>query len=67
MGIHNLMKYMKSNDQVQLLQYESGDKIYMSNIVYFDITYKLIEIYNINIGIDFLHNFTYSNFPHIIL
>ena len=23
---------------------------------------KLIEIYNINIGIDFLHNFTYSNF-----
>ena len=46
MGIHNLIKYLKSHDHLQLFQYETGDKIYVSNIVYYDITYKLIEIYN---------------------
>lgn len=46
MGIHNLIKYLKSYDHLQLFQCETGDKIYVSNIVYYDITYKLIEIYN---------------------
>ena len=46
MGIHNLIKYIKTNKQIALLQCESGNNIYISNIVYFDTTYKLIEIYN---------------------
>lgn len=46
MGIHGLISYIKNYDQVQLFQYESGNKIYLSNIGYFDATYKLIDIYN---------------------
>lgn len=46
MGIHNLIKYINTNNTINLAQCESGNNIYISNIVYFDITYKLIEIYN---------------------
>ena len=48
---------MKTYDQIQLLQYESGNKIYMSNVVYFDITYKLIEIYNTFLRINTTKNY----------
>lgn len=45
MGIHNLLKYIGADDMMNLTQRESGNNIYISNILYFDITYKLIEIY----------------------
>ena len=46
MGIHNLLKYIRTDGNVNLTQCESGKNIYISNIIYFDVTYKLIEIYN---------------------
>ena len=46
MGIHNLIRYIHNSNQLDLSQCVSGDNIYISNIVYFDITYKLIEMYN---------------------
>lgn len=46
MGIHNLIKYINIKNSINLAQCESGNNIYISNIVYFDMTYKLIEIYN---------------------
>lgn len=51
MGIHNLIKYISASNPINLAQCESGKNIYISNIVYFDITYKLIEIYNKYIGL----------------
>ena len=47
MGIHNLLKYIKSyTDDNKLTQICRGNSIYVSSIVYFDFTSKLIELYN---------------------
>ena len=60
MGIRKLIKYINTNNNyINLAQKESGNNIYISNIIYFDITYKLIEMYNkfmqssSNINVDF--------------
>lgn len=60
MGIHNLIKYIKTNKRVALLQCESGNNIYISNIVYFDTTYKLIEIYNKFMSLNINSNVNYE-------
>ena len=46
MGIHGLTGYIKSSNCSQLSQCESGNNLYVSNIVYYDLTYKLIDLYN---------------------
>ena len=46
MGIHKLLSYLKSTDDLCFPQYESKQNIYISNVIYFDMTYKLIEAYN---------------------
>ena len=46
MGIHKLLSYLKSFDDMCFPQYESKQSIYISNVIYFDMMYKLIEIYN---------------------
>ena len=47
MGIHNLLKYIKLHtDGNKLPQICRGNSIYVSSIVYFDFTSKLIELYN---------------------
>lgn len=46
MGIHKLLSYIKNTSEIYFPQFESKDSIYISNVIYFDMTYKLIEIYN---------------------
>lgn len=45
MGIHNLLKYIQKYNTKNYLQYESGNNIYISSIVYIDLSTKLVDIY----------------------
>lgn len=46
MGIHKLLTYLKSFNDMYFPQYESKQSIYISNVIYFDMMYKLIDVYN---------------------
>jgi 5'-3' exonuclease len=46
MGIKHLIDYISSDQQAFFHHYISGKFIYVSKIIYFDMTYKLIEIFN---------------------
>ena len=45
MGIHKLLSYIKNTTEIYFPQFENNNNIYLSNVIYFDMTYKLIEIY----------------------
>lgn len=46
MGIHKLLSYIKNTSEIYFPQFENNNNIYISNVIYFDMTYKLIEMYN---------------------
>ena len=46
MGIHKLLSHVKNDSDIKFPYYENETKIYISNVIYFDLTYKLIEMYN---------------------
>jgi len=57
MGIHKLLTYVKSTSEIHFPQFESKNNIYISNVIYFDMTYKLIEIYNQFMKLEDLNNY----------
>jgi len=46
MGIYRLLQYVKDCDIIKFAQYESDTRIYISDTIYYDATYKLIELYH---------------------
>lgn len=46
MGIRKLLRYITSKNECIFSQIESGNSVYISNIIYYDLTYKLIDLYN---------------------
>ena len=57
MGIHKLLSYVKSVSELHFPQFESKTNIYISNVIYFDMTYKLIEIYNQFVKTEDMNNY----------
>ena len=45
MGIHKLLSYIRNIPEIYFPQKENNSNIYISNVIYFDMTYKLIEAY----------------------
>lgn len=57
MGIHKLLSFVKSVSELHFPQFESKENIYISNVIYFDMTYKLIEVYNQFMKTEDLNNY----------
>lgn len=45
MGIHKLSKYVTEERKIKFQMLIDGDYVYTSNIIYFDLSYKLVNLY----------------------
>ena len=46
MGIHKLLSYIGTTCDIKFPQMELGDSVYVSNVIYFDLMFKIVELYN---------------------
>lgn len=46
MGIYKLLSYINNDCDVKFPQMESGNSVYVSNVTYFDLMFKIVELYN---------------------